>query len=296
MNTQANFERFKNALACYKAAVASGEPIFKRGASRFIRSVVHSAVAGAVGPRAFEGEMFTPPQSLQDLQKYGVFVPDAIEAIRQPLYDRLPYPTAGVAGQLRFFQAPQGQGNSTAIGGTGLVKTLDDTNMVAAGQLPMPQAFLATSIEIIIEGGSISTANAWSPVDIAFLTNASAAAVSAVPALAAVNDTHRIAIGGWLSFDVGSKPVLQQSRLDSFPPKSFVSPDAAIAQSGNLGYGGVALARAVGRPFYLNPPILLQANVNFVVTLNWNVAVATTTGLNARVMVRLDGILYRNAQ
>jgi hypothetical protein len=247
-----------------------------------------------VGPFDADAGM-VPPRSLADLASYGVFVPDAIQSIRQPLYDRLVYPNAGVA-QLRFFQLPQGQGFSSAIGGTGAVKTLDDTNMEAAGQLPSPKAFLATSIEVIVDAGSISTANAWSPQNPAFLTNASAAAVTVVPGLAAVNDVNSILLGSWLDFFVGSQSYLTVSRADSFPPKSYGSPDIGIAQSGNLGFAGVALHRAVGRPFYLNPPILLMPNVNFVVTLNWGVVVATPTGLNARIATRLDGILYRNAQ
>jgi hypothetical protein len=248
----------------------------------------------SLGP--FEGEFGVPPSSLSELNRYGVFVPDAIEVVRWPLYDRLVYDDAGVAGALRFFQQPMGAGNSSAIGGTGQAKSQDDTNMEAAGNLPSPKAFLATSIEVVIEPGSISTANAWSPLDIAFLTNASAASVGLVPALNAVNDVQRILMGAWLRFYIGSKEYLITSRLDSFPPKAHVSPDVALTQAIQLGHTGVAVARAVGRPYYLNPPVLLMPNVNFEVSLNWGVAVATPTGMNARIMVRLDGFLYRNAQ
>ena len=244
----------------------------------------------------FSDEFGSPPQSLGELAQYGVFSPDQVVAIRQPLYDRLVYDDAGIAGQLRFFQQQLGTGNSSAIGGTGTVKTLDDTNMVAAGQLPSPQAFLATSIEVMIEPGSISTANAFSPLDTAYLTNASAASVGLVPALNGINDVNRIAMGAWLRFEVGSAEYLTAGRLDTFPPKSYVAPDAAITQAVQLGHAGVAVARAVGRPFFINPPILLMPNVNFVVTLNWAVAVATPTGMNARITVRLDGIQYRKAQ
>lgn len=251
---------------------------------------------GQMGAAAFSDEGVAPPQSLAQLAQYGVFSPDQIVAIRQPLYDRLVYDDAGIAGQMRFFQQQLGTGNSSAIGGTGQVKTLDDTNMVAAGQLPAPQAFLATSVEVIAEPGSISTANAWSPLDPAFIVNTSAGTVATVPAMNGVNDVSRILIGAWLRFEIGSAEYLTQSRLDSFPAKSFVAADTSTAMSGNLGVAGIAAARAVGKPFYLNPPLLLLPNVNFVVTLNWNNAVATPTGMNARITVRLDGILYRKAQ
>lgn len=278
----------------------NAQPSFHPRMSIMTAAARAAARMGLLPPRLMVGPFdadsgMVPPRSLADLASYGVFVPDAIQSIRQPLYDRLVYPTAGAA-QLRFFQLPQGQGNSSAIGGTGAVKTLDDTNMEAAGQLPSPKAFLATSIEVIVEPGSISTANAWSPVAIAFLTNASAAATSAVPALAGVNDVNLILMSSWLDFFVGSQSYLTVSRGDSFPAKSYGSTDVGITVSGNLGLAGVAVNRAVGRPFYLNPPILLMPNVNFVVTMNWGVVVATTTGLNARIAVRLDGIMYRNAQ
>lgn len=271
----------------------------------FLKSV--SAVAAAIGAipvRMGVGpfdEFGSPPQdlnlaNLDSLRAYGIFTPDDVVAVRQPLYDRMIYDDAGVTGQIRFFQQQLGQGNSSAIGGTGQTKTLDDTNMEVGGQLPTPQAFLVTSIEIMVEPGSISTANAFSPLDTAFLTNASAASVGLVPALNGVNDINRILMGAWLRFDIGSANYLTSSRLDTFPPKSFVAPDAAIAQSVQLGHAGVAAARAVGRPFYVNPPILLMPTVNFVVSLNWGVAVATPTGMNARITVRLDGIQFRRAQ
>lgn len=244
----------------------------------------------------FEGEMAAPPASLAELSRYGVFLPDAIEVVRQPLYDRIVYPNAGAA-RLQFFQLPQGQGSSSAIGGAGQVKTLEDTNMEAAGMLPSPKAFLATSLELIVEPGSVSAANAWSPQDIAFLTNASAASVGIIPQLNAVNDIYRVLIGSYVDFFIGSKSYLQNARGDSFPPKSYVAPDACIAQSIQLGHSGVASARAVGRPFYLNPPVLLMPNSNFTVNLVWPAAVvATPTGQNARITCRLDGFLYRNAQ
>lgn len=269
-----------------------------RKESIWSKAVRHSRLLGLGMPRLamtgeFEGSGVTPPRSLAELAAYGIFVPDAIQSIRQPLYDRLIYPVAGQT-QLRFFQLPQGQGTTSSIGGAAATKTLDDTNMEAAGQLPSPKAFLATSIEVIADPGSVSGGQVWSPIDIAFISNASAASVGIVPELDAANSLNLVLISGWLDFFVGSASYLQASRSDSFPAKSYVSSDTSIAVSGNLGFSGLQATRAVGRPFYLNPPILLMPNVNFVVTLNWPVAVAINQ--NARVTVRLDGILYRNAQ
>lgn len=269
-----------------------------RNESIWTKAVRHARLLGLSMPRLaiggeFEGSGVTPPRNLAELAAYGIFMPDAITSIRQPLYDRLIYPVAGLT-QLRYFQLPQGQGITSAVGGAGAVKTLDDTNMESAGQLPSPKAFLATSIEVIVDPGMVSAANAWSPLDIAFITNSSAASVGVVPELDSANSVNLILISGWLDFFVGSASYLQASRSDSFPAKSYSASDTSIAVSGNLGFSGLQTTRAVGRPFYLNPPILLMPNVNFVVTLNWPVAVAINQ--NARVTVRLDGIMYRNAQ
>lgn len=263
-----------------------------------IASILTAIGAGQMHSVApFEGELgVAPPRSLDALATYGVFVPDAVEVIRQPLYDRMVYDDAGITGSLRFFQQPQGQGNASGIGSTGQTKSLDDTNMEQAGSLPNPKMFLATSVEIIVEPGSISTANAWSPLDIAFLTNATSASVGLVPALNGANDINRILMSAWLKIYISSKDYLITSRADSFPPKSYICPDASVAQSVQLGHSGIVATRAVGRPFYLNPPLLLMPTVNFEVSLNWANAVATPTGMNARITCRLDGFLYRTAQ
>lgn len=239
-----------------------------------------------------EGEFAGAP-SLAELGQFGVVRPDAVEAIRQPLYDFTVYPNAGSL-QLQFFQLPQGQGTSASPGNAGNAKVLSDTNMEAAGQLPAPKAFLATSIEVIITPGATSAANN-------FLIATPAQQVGSLSSVGAVggnlaNDVNAIAVSGFLDFFVISKSYVQVADLQSFPPKHHVELDAAFSTADTDTAVGATLARAVGRPFYLNPPVLLLPNTNFRVTLNWPVVVATPSGLNARIGVRLDGFLYRNAQ
>lgn len=233
---------------------------------------------------------------LQQLMSFMNIRPDAVEAVRQPLYDRLIYPTAGTI-QLRFFQLPLGQGVTSAPGGAAGVKTLDDTNMESAGQLPSPKAFLATAIEVIFEAGSTATSNIFAPQppfsDAGTLT---VITVGALASAGAANDVFNVISSGNLDLFIISKSYLQNARLDSFPPHSYPCVDAALATSAATTGIACGLTRAVGRPFYINPPVLLMPNTNFVVTTNWSVAVATPSGFNGRIMVRLDGFLYRNAQ
>jgi hypothetical protein len=58
----------------------------------------------------------------------------------------------------------------------------------------------------------------------------------------------------------------------------------------------IAAARAMGRPYFLDPPIFLRPTQNFRVTLDWPALVPTISTLNARIGCILDGYLYRNSQ
>lgn len=233
-----------------------------------------------------------------DLAQYGVVRPDAVEAVRQPLYDTLLYPTAGQT-QLRFFQNPQGAGLSSQQGNAGNPKNLGDTNMELAGQLSSPKAFLATSIELIFEPGSVSTANTFTPAQVSGPTVVPTTTITIgqlTPAMA-LNDIQNVMMSSWLDFFLIAKSYLTNARVDSFPPKSYICYDASVDVGGSLNVLAVGCqGRAVGRPYYLNPPVLVLPNTNFNVTLNWGVVVATPSGFNGRIMCRLDGFLYRNAQ
>ena len=74
---------------------------------------------------------------MQELSKYAVNRPGMEEDIFQPLYDYQTYALAGTTSEYQFFQVPQGQGG----------KTLADTNMDSAGQLPAPKRALVTQVQ-----------------------------------------------------------------------------------------------------------------------------------------------------
>lgn len=229
--------------------------------------------------------------SLQDLDRYDVNAPGAVEKVRQRFYDYQIYPTAG-STQLTFFALPQGQGLSSSPGNANATKSLADTNMSLAGQLPSPQAFIVESIEVLFFPGKVSTANTYTPQEPAESGGNIAATVDA-----GISDVNAIGVGGWLNFYIGSKSYLTDAPLGAFPPKTCLSVDAALAAvSGANGAVALAAARWAGRPYYLDPPITLRATQNFNVTLNWPVAIATPSGFNGRIGVILDGVLFRKAQ
>lgn len=200
------------------------------------------------------------------------------EAIRQSLYDFTTYAAAGQT-QLTFFALPVGQGS----------KTLSDTNMTLAGQLPANQEFLVNSIEIyfrtITPGPSAATQDA----------------AVAVPALAtAINDSYLISRTGNLTFTIGSKSYLQEAPLGRFPPKVNFKVNAALALATTVAADSIesriAVANWEGRPYLLSPVDLrLVSTQNFNVTLNWPEGLQSITNA-ARIGVVLDGILYRRSQ
>lgn len=239
-------------------------------------------------------DLSTAP-NLAEAMQYSVNRPGSAEVVRQSLYDFILYPTAG-ATSFTFFQNPIGQGLSSHPGNANNVKGPGDTNMESAGQLPSPKMFLATSVEVVFYPGSVNTANTFTPqVQSTFI--AVPVAGTAPISLGAVNDMNFVLQSGWLNFFVGSKTYLNEASLVRFPPKARFELDAAVAtNSATTGSIGVASGKAGGRPYYLDPPVLLVPNQNFIITINYPVAQATPSGFNGRIGVILDGFLYRNAQ
>ena len=209
--------------------------------------------------------------NLTKLQEFAVNRQGQYEVVRQTLYDFVTYPTAG-ATQFLFFQNPKGTGGRTAA----------DTNIEVAGSLPQPKWFLVESIEIHLFPG----------VDISILGDGTAESEFS-------NDIYAVLAGqGFLNFFIGSKTYVEEAPLIRFPPKTrlhgesaFAIDNAAAARSFSYDY-----AAACGRPYFIDPEVLLIPNQNFNVSLNFPTAIVTPSGEDARIGVVLDGILYRQSQ
>jgi len=209
-------------------------------------------------------------QGPSDLAKYRVNRPGQLEVLRQTLYDFQVYAQAGQT-QLSFFQVPVGQSS----------KTEADTNMTLAGQLPAGQQFLAQSLEIYFFPGTIlpGTGPVANVID------------------GFVNDVWAVYKGGWLKFKVGSKDYLQEAPIGRFPPKTRL--EGWSSENGNTTaaaalYTRTSYAVPAGRPYPIDPYILLESTQNFTVQLNWPAAVAVTNA--GRIGAVLDGLLIRNSQ
>jgi hypothetical protein len=209
--------------------------------------------------------------SISDFQKYSVNSGNQ-EIVQQSLYDFQTYPAAGVA-QMLFFQVPAGQGG----------KTLADTNMEGAGQLPNPKALMVTSIEVMY-----------------FPTLALNGGGADLDGTEFAQDVFAVMMGAaYLEFFIGSKTYLRDAPLCNFPPatKLFVagsasdSTTAAADRAYRLEY-----ATVTGRPYILNVPIPLPPTQNFNVSLNFPTVIATPSTATGRIGVRLNGYLLRNSQ
>jgi len=198
-------------------------------------------------------------------KNFGVNVANVVEAIRQPLYDTLPYAAAGQTS-LTFFSTPIGQGGKTKV----------STNLTNAGMLPAPQNFLCTAIHLMFKPG-------------ASLTPASQAA--SLEGASIVEDTYVFGTNGLLEVQVGSKIQLQDGPLGLFPPATLMELNLATTVAANSqGYG-----QWKGLVYDITP-ILIPWGQNFNVTLNWDALVPLPSTVAGTVQCRLDGYLYRLAQ
>jgi hypothetical protein len=218
---------------------------------------------------------------MTDLQAFSVNR-DGWEVIRQPLYDSYLYGTGGTT-QASFFSTPIGQG--TGIGGA--AKTLTDTNMQLAGQLPANQAFLLEAVSLLFEP-STPTVAASMP-----------AAFGAQAVATGVNDSYIFRRNGNLTLQIGSKVYLQDGPLMKFPsPGDFMVSGAAAdvsSAAANL-QTRIVYGKAVGPIYQIKPAsMLIPANQGFSLTLNWPEGVQAITSA-ARVIATLHGYLYRRSQ
>jgi len=204
------------------------------------------------------------------------------EAITNSLYDSAAYAAAGVT-QLSFFNLPVGQG--TGFGGG--TKTLSDTNMTLAGQMPANQEFLIKSIEVQFQPTTPTVAAAM-PASL----DAAATAAQVI-----INDAYIFYRSGNLNLNIGAKSYCQEAPLMKFPPKAYFDLHSALAASTTADTKALktGFATARGRPFLMQAPLRLVSNQNFGVTLNWPEGLQAIAN-PARVFVILDGVFYRRSQ
>ena len=229
--------------------------------------------------------------SLKDFAAHLALDLNAIEIVKQPLYDYNVYPTAGLA-LMSFFAFAQGAGLSASPGNVGAVKQLSDTNLILASQLPMPQAFWCDGIEVVIDPGSSAAANNFS-----LLSPSTHVAAAAATVQSGENDVSNLYSSGALTFTVSLKPYYQEGPLYRFPTRHALRLDTAIdSNSATAAEDLKAKINLDGELMRLHPGIGIESSQNFGVNLTWPVVVTTPSGFNARVGIILNGWLFRGVQ
>lgn len=216
----------------------------------------------------FQGDNSSNPN------QYIVNVPKTMERIRQPLYNYLPYVTAG-QGQLSFFQQQVG----------GAVTQLN-TNLQLAGQISAPQSFLVDGVGIDYLPGTTAAPPVLGP--------------RADAATGAMNDFYTVMKSGVLNFIIGNKPYLTMSPMMSMPPRSHMDGNQAVTTNLTTGAATQTIMQVpfVTGPIFKTVPMLLEASQNFSINITWpagNVAIPSGDAL-AQLGVWLYGTLYRPAQ
>lgn len=268
------------AFAFALAAIFTGDRIY-------VDVLAAQAVLAPFDPKSFP--------TVDDFKAYLAQSVNALEVLKDALFDSVLYPTAGQVA-LNFFSSPIGQGLSASPGNANATKHLTDTNMQLAGQLPANEWFFVQSIEVDVRPGSVNTANTFTPQTVASSAAAPAAATGVVQ-IAAVNDVDAIYGGGALQFSISQKPYVQQAPLYKFPPKARPEVDAAMGgNSATTANFAIARLRAGGRPWQLKPGLAIAGGMAFGVSLLWPVVIATPSGFNAAVRVTLDGWRLRAVQ
>lgn len=198
-------------------------------------------------------------------QKYGVFA-EGWEKLSADLYDYQAYAIGGQTA-LNFFQAPIGQNG----------KTIADTNMQLAGQLPTGQKFLVTGIQVD------------------FLAGNAASATGAIVA-SNTNDMQIVGNGGALTFSIGVKNYYQSAPLKRFPACQYITGDVALSDATTSAAARVTkieLPKFGGMPCNINP-VMIPSTESFGVSLNWPAALPIS--IAGRIGIRLSGMLYRRSQ
>jgi len=220
--------------------------------------------------------------------------PNQSEVQRQGLFDSLLYPTAGTL-QLSFFNQPPGSGVTTAPGAVaGTAKTAFDTNIQVQNSLPSGKAFQPHMIEIFVWPGSSAAANTFVLANPAIFNATAALAVAEQ-----VSDVYAIENSGRLQLGILDKTYVDETPLLMFPQQSGLSGDFAVGTAGTNAQPnevGIVLIRCIGRAYKIGIPMTFSATQNFFVNLLWAGLVATPSGFNARIMVRLDGYFIRATQ
>lgn len=208
-----------------------------------------------------------PGKTIQELTA-GItpMLPGQPERIAWSWWDTQTY-VSGTTVRLDFFQTVNADKNQS--------------NMVAAGQIPAPQFFDLYHASIC------------------YLVPLSAAALAdPIGIVGAVNDVDRLSQGA-AQFSIADKVYYQGSQM--FLPAGagpFVSQSSSATGTAATPFATISQFALNGNPDLRNRynfwgDITIPANQNFIWSLTWTAALTFTPGTNRSIRVWMDGYLYR---
>ncbi len=202
-------------------------------------------------------------------QRYGTQLSGKDEVIKWPYYDSAAYPMAG-STRLQYFQA--------------VTTNLDNSNVEQAAAFPAPKKFFLRGLGTFLVGAAFPSTTE---------------AVAGTGLSARVNDNHEVMTSGRLALLIGNKQYLFAAPLGIIPSPVMFN-----------GYAAIALAQAAAADattiianqtngadrgsFVLDPPLLIDSQINFIITTEWTTAVAISAA--TRLFVYMLGQMIRPAQ
>jgi len=211
----------------------------------------------------------------EQLAQHRTTVAGVADAVWSPLYDYQTYPTAGQL-TTNFFAVPNGQNG----------KTLADTNMQVAGQLPRGNRFLCVGIEVEFWPGSTPGLQ---------LT----AAPTAAQLARNWDDVYNVLKAGSLTLNIQQRVYAQDAPLMKFPPQTRLTGVATVTQNdttaATVGFAQIEYATACGAGYSIIP-VYIESTQFFNVQILYPALVPTPSTVDARWGVRLLGNLVRDAQ
>ncbi len=211
----------------------------------------------------------------EQLAQHRTTVAGVADAVWSPLYDYQAYPTAGQL-TTNFFAVPNGQNG----------KTLADTNMQVAGQLPRGNRFLCVGIEVEFWPGSTPGLQ---------LT----AAPTAAQLARNWDDVYNVLKAGSLTLNIQQRVYAQDAPLMKFPPQTRLTGVATVTQNdttaATVGFAQIEYATACGAGYSIIP-VYIESTQFFNVQILFPALVPTPSTVDARWGVRLLGNLVRDAQ
>jgi len=202
--------------------------------------------------------------------RYGTQLSDQFEVVKWPYYDSQAYPMAGSL-RLSFFQA--------------ITNNFDQSNVEQAAAFPQPKKFFLKAIGAFLVGAEFPS---------------STAATAGTTLSGRVNDNHEVMTSGHFSLTIGNKEYLRVAPLGFLPSPVIFSGYAALHFAQAMAADATTMianqqnGAAHRDTFLLDPPLLIDSQINFLATTEWAALVPITAA--TRLFIYFLGQMIRPAQ